>query len=98
MNAQPILISPLVYADDGDHATQRFTFRMRSADIKAVTDGSVYSFIRPLQKAGDLPSFGCDCSHCLAGWDCCGRMVPQYARASRIKRHLVITIHYNRNV
>lgn len=100
-NASYMYTGPFTFAaDDDDSATMRFGFRMRSADISAITRNrrAMYAFVRAQQAGGMLPEFGCNCSHCQNDWDCCGRMVAHYAKASRVKRHLVITFHYCRNV
>jgi hypothetical protein len=54
--------------------------------------------IERLIDRGDLSPPGCNCSHCLSDWDCCGNLTVSYRTVGRIKRGLKIVTHLSRNV
>lgn len=51
-----------------------------------------------LTEAGLLRSTRCDCSHCRADRDCCGRWVGYAPRFAFDRRGVTVTQHVGRNV
>ena len=50
-----------------------------------------------IQIGGERPETGyCGCSHCAAGYDCCGHYFCNYVRGYLFG--LVLVAHYTRNV
>ena len=94
-----LIVGPFIYEDEqGDYGVVHHRFRMNKAQAKVALRRGGWRFLKELRAEGVLPRGGCDCGHCAAGWDCCGRMVPSYARVKRVKRGVVVIQHYGRNV
>lgn len=86
------------FDDSGEEATVVFQFRANRKE-KAALGKTLSRRVLELQGRGLLPIFGRHCGHCCAGWDCCGRMFPEYAKSVRfVRRGIVVELRYARNV
>lgn len=57
--------------------------------------------IRAICADADFPETGCNCSHCAAGWDCCGRVFLAQVSVLRIyrrRKEAVLRLSYARNI
>ena len=51
-----------------------------------------------LLAAGVIQPYGCDCGHCAAGWDCCGRLFPSFVTVRRVRGGWRVAQSYQRNI
>lgn len=57
-----------------------------------------YNFIRKLRDAGIVEHSGCQCGHCMNGWDCCGRWFMSRAKIIPAPKGVYIVKTYERNI
>ena len=88
----------MTYSEDGDDTgILPIRFRMNKNERKAVLKAPG-KFVTACQDQFILPEPGCHCSHCRAGYDCCGRMFPTYVKVEAVKRGVRLVQFYVRNV
>lgn len=80
-----------------DTATLTINVRMNKSERKSVLKDQE-TFIEACREAVILPEPGCHCSYCQRGYDCCGRMFPNYVKVEPVKRGIRLVQHYSRNV
>lgn len=81
---------------DEDSVVSFVSVRVPATTIKRV---GVATIGHVLRDAGIVVErLGCHCRHCMAGWDCCGRLFPYAVRTKRVKRGLSIRVSYTRNI
>ena len=88
------------YSANEDSSEVRFSFSTNARERKSVLKSrkARKRFVDELKSEGFLESEGCRCSHCLSGWDCCGRMVPGRVELRTRHHGLVVVQHYSRNI
>jgi len=55
-------------------------------------------FIANLIDLDAIRPAGCDCGHCRAGWDCCGRWFAMHNTVTVVGRHLRVTQTLGQNI
>ncbi|USV40954.1 hypothetical protein [Xanthomonas phage BUDD] len=78
------------------HILVSLNARKRKAILK--NRKSRYRFIRELQASGIVERGGCQCSHCMNDWDCCGRWFMSHAKIIPAPKGVFIAKTYQRNI
>lgn len=97
------------YAQDGDGGAETFLVRANKRDARRMVRTVEYrpgrfttrmdpALEQELLDRGLIQPYGCECSHCLNGWDCCGRLFPAIVNARIVRGGIRITQSYPRNI
>ena len=86
--------------ETGDSAVEvtRIDVNARERAIILASRKSRREFILELMGTGEIRNSGCDCSHCLNDWDCCGRMTLDGTQLDVPRHGLRIIQHVSRNI
>lgn len=100
MNRKPLFHSTFGYDHDDVVRTEHVTVRMSKRDIAHLRKSrpARVAIIQSLRDSGHLAEYGCDCSHCNSGWDCCGRFTLSSIDLVRVHRGLKFVSAFYRNV
>jgi hypothetical protein len=80
-----------------DEAVRRVSLDMNARTRRAVLRNR-RAFVRHAVDCGVVDAPGCDCSHCMNDWDCCGCMVPSTAYVVPRKGGVLLIQRLVRNV
>lgn len=92
---------PIYREDPKDYDCDTVTIRIRANKLyskRFLSRRGQQRTIKALITAGVLQDYGCDCSHYLNDWDCCGRMTVSWNEIKRTTRGVLIIQHRSRNI
>ena len=85
---------------DDEYGISEIRISLNARDRKAVLRNkrSRYEYMKHLREVGVIERGGCQCSHCMQGWDCCGNWFLSHTRIEPARKGVTIVKTYARNI